>query len=105
METTKNSGMKNNRRDENDGTIFIGQKPPMIYVISAIAQFGRGKKEIRIKARGKMIAKAVDVAEIIKNRFFNDCKIENVRTGTESVESIKFNRRLNVSTIELTVRK
>jgi len=40
-------------------------------------------KEIILRARGRAIAKAVDVAEIARNRFLKDLRISNIAIGTE----------------------
>ena len=41
-------------------------KPSLAYVLAAVTQFNSGRKEIKIKARGRAIYKAVDVAEIVR---------------------------------------
>ena len=47
-----------------DNTVYIGKKPTMNYVLAVATQFNSGTAEVIIKARGKSISKAVDVAEI-----------------------------------------
>ncbi|NIN51793.1 MAG: DNA-binding protein Alba [Nitrososphaeria archaeon] len=78
--------------------IFIGKKPLMSYALAALLQFNAGHNEVIIKARGRAISKAVDVAEIIRRRLFADrVDIGDVRIGTEIVgEDMR-----NVSTIEI----
>ena len=85
-----------------DNTIFVGKKPTMSYVLAAITQLGTNN-EIHIKARGRSISTAVDVAEVVKNRFLQDVK-HAVSIGTEKVTD-KENRTLNVSTINITLSK
>ncbi len=87
-----------------DNVVFIGKKPTMAYVLAAVTQFGDGQKEIFLKARGKAISKAVDVAEIVKNRFVQDAKVSSIQIGTEAIES-ESKEMLNVSTIEITLAK
>ena len=87
----------------NDGIILVGKKPPMSYVMSAMIQFNISN-EVRIKARGRAISTAVDVAEIIKNRFVSNARIEDIKTGTDIMENER-KQKLNGSTIELTLRK
>ena len=48
--------------DEN--TIYVGNKPPMSYVLAVVTQFNGGSDEVIIKARGRAISRAVDTAEI-----------------------------------------
>jgi DNA-binding protein len=86
-----------------DNVIFVGKKPTMSYVLAAITQFSDGQKEIHIKARGRSISRAVDVAEAIKNKFVQDIK-RAVEIGTEEVQD-KERENLRVSTIDITLKK
>ena len=87
-----------------DNVVFIGKKPSMSYVLAAVTQLGAGQKEIYLKARGKAISKAVDVAEIVKNKFVSDAKLGDIKIGTEEIEG-ENKEKINVSTIELVLRK
>ncbi len=52
----------------NSDVIFVGNKPPMSYVLAIITSLSAGNlKEITLKARGQAITTAVDVAEITRN--------------------------------------
>ncbi|MHA1270398.1 MAG: DNA-binding protein Alba [Candidatus Helarchaeota archaeon] len=85
-----------------ENVIFIGRKPAMNYVMACFTVIQSGVKELVIKARGKSISKAVDVLEILKNRFMKDqITINNIITGTEQIES-KDRGTFSVSTIEIT---
>ena len=86
-------------------TIFIGNKPAMSYVLAVVTQF-KSSDEVVIKARGRAISKAVDAAEITRNRFVTNVKIKDIKIGTESVVNEEGNN-FNVSSIEiyLTIRK
>jgi DNA-binding protein len=55
-------------------SVLVGKKPAMNYVLAVVTQFNNGAKSVRIKARGNAISRAVDVAEIVKSRFFTDLK-------------------------------
>ena len=58
---------------KDDNIIFIGMKPFMNYVNGVIMQFSRKEnKEVIIKARGKFISRAVDIAEVTLKRFLKD---------------------------------
>ena len=50
-----------------DNIIYIGKKPTMNYVLAVVTQFQQdesdGQKKVIIKARGRTISQAVDVAE------------------------------------------
>lgn len=86
-------------------TVFIGNKPIMNYVLASVTLFGTGNaKEIILKARGRAITTAVDVAEIVKRRFMENVKITNVSIGTEEIPNQEGKTR-PVSTIEINMTK
>lgn len=87
-----------------DNTVFVGSKPPMNYVLAVITQFHNGAKKVEIKARGRAISRAVDVAEIVRNKFMSDLKIDNITTGTEELQGERGDK-LNVSTMTITLEK
>lgn len=83
---------------------MVGAKPTMAYVLAVVTQFGNGQKEVSIKARGRAISKAVDVAEVVRNRFAKDASVKEIRTATERLKT-QDGKELNVSTIEITLAK
>ncbi len=50
-----------------DNVILVGKKPVKNYVLAVLTQLTKNNT-VKIKARGKAICKAVDVAEIVRNR-------------------------------------
>ncbi|MEM2070903.1 MAG: DNA-binding protein Alba, partial [Archaeoglobaceae archaeon] len=84
-----------------ESVVFIGNKPIMNYVLATLTMLNEGSAEVAIKARGKAISRAVDVAEIVRNRFMPNLKVKNIKIDTEELESSD-GKRLNVSTIEIT---
>jgi DNA-binding protein len=86
--------------DEN--TIFVGNKPPMSYVLAVVTQFNGGSDEVVIKARGRAISRAVDTAEITRNRFVQNAKVSEIKIGTESITNEE-GRSSNVSSIEISL--
>jgi len=102
-ETTEKTTTKEKRRtDEN--IIFVGNKPPMSYVLAIVTQFNTtGSEEVVIKARGRAISRAVDAAEITRNRFVTNAKIKDIKIGTESITNEEEGRTSNVSSIEITL--
>ncbi len=91
--------------DEN--VIYIGGKPFMNYVTGVVMQFTtKGAREVVIKARGKFIARAVDVAEVCRKRFLKDHNIDlkGVKIDSEEFETPE-GRKINVSIIEITLFK
>jgi len=90
------------RADEN--IIYVGKKPSMAYVLGVITQFSDGQSEVFVKARGRAISRAVDVAEIVRRRFVSDVKVESIAIGTEERE-LEDKSKINVSTINICLRK
>lgn len=90
-----------------DNVVYIGTKPFMNYVTSVVMQFTTKKKDkVIIKARGKFISRAVDIAEVVKKKFLKDLKIriENIITNSEEFEN-KEGKKVSVSTIDITLNK
>ena len=87
--------------------IFIGNKPPMSYVMAVITAMSSGNiAEVTLKARGKAITTAVDVAEITTNRFLKDLKVTAIGIGTEEMPPREGdNRSRMVSTMEIKLTK
>lgn len=82
--------------------VYIGKKPTMNYVLAVVTQFNNGEKNVILKARGQSISKAVDIEEIVKNRFIKDLKYE-VKISTERIKGE--DRESNVSSIEIILKK
>ena len=85
--------------------VLIGKKPIMNYVLACITFFHGGAKEVSIKARGRAISRAIDVAEVVRHRFLPDVKIKSIGIGTDQLLSQDegSNSTTNVSTIEITL--
>lgn len=96
--------MAEQRERAADNVVFVGKKPTMSYVLAAITQFGGGQDEVHIRARGRSISTAVDVAEIVRNRFVQDAKVSSVQIGTQEIEG-ENKEKINVSTIEVVLKK
>ena len=79
----------------------------MNYVTGVVMQFTtKGNSEVIVKARGKFISRAVDVAEVSRRRFLEDQNIEvkDIKIDSEEFEN-KEGKKINVSTIEITLAK
>ena len=76
--------------------VYVGsEKPVMVYILpclSALNECG----EVTLAARGRAISRAVDVAEVLRNRFA-DVSVQSVDIGTQEIEG------RNVSTISITL--
>jgi len=83
-----------------ENTVYIGKKPTMNYVLAVVSQINSGNDNICIKARGRAISRAVDVAEIVKNRFVQNLGYKEVRIATEQLSG-QDGGSANVSSIEI----
>jgi len=88
---------------DSDNIVFIGNKPPLSYVFAVVTQFKSGTNEVILKARGKLISRAVDVIEILKNKFMTDVLVEKITTSTEALKNEKGD--VNVSVITIALKK
>ena len=76
----------------------------MNYVLACITFFHGGAKEVSIKARGRSISRAIDVAEVVRHRFLPEVKIKSIGIGTDQLlAQEEGNSPTNVSTIEITL--
>lgn len=88
---------------EDQNVVYIGRKPVMNYVLVIITYFNTpNAKEVILKARGRAITTAVDVAEITRRRFMEKIKTSKISIGTEDVTEETGKTRA-VSTIEITL--
>lgn len=78
----------------------------MNYVTGVVMQFTtKNADEVTVKARGKFISRAVDVAEVAAKRFL-DGTVEVKKIGIDSEEfQNKEGKDVRVSTIEITLGK
>ena len=85
-------------------TVLVGQKELMAYCTAIVMQLNSGTKELSVRARGRVISKAVDIVEVCRRRFFDGkLEITDVNIGTEVLGEEGQTR--NVSTIEIKIRK
>ncbi|MFH2101402.1 MAG: DNA-binding protein Alba [Candidatus Micrarchaeota archaeon] len=92
------------RRGRDDNVVFVGKKGAMGYVLAVVTQFNNNADEVTIKARGKLISRAVDVVEIVRNRFMPNSSIKDIAISTEELTSEDGSRN-KVSAIEIILRR
>jgi len=86
-------------------TIYIGPKPTMTYVFQVVAQLNSGADPVLVKARGNAIAKAVDVAEVVRRRLLKDqVELGSIVIDTERLVNHD-GREANVSAITIPMRR
>jgi len=87
-----------------ENVVYIGNKPVMNYVLAVVTQMNSGAPEVMLKARGRAISRAVDVAEIVRNRFMTDLEVGSIDICTEEMTS-REGSNSNVSAIEIQLCK
>ena len=89
---------------EDNAVVFIGDKPVMNYVLAVMTQFNKPVSTVTLKARGRSISRAVDAAEITRNRFMPNLRVLDITIGTEVIQSEE-GRTVNVSSMEIKLGK
>ena len=96
----------NTKTEGRAGIVFIGSEDPFLYFPDLMSYFDRPEiDEVKLKARGKSISNAVNVAEQFRNRFKNEIKseVKNVNIGTEEVPKKDKKGTFRMSFIEITL--
>ena len=101
---TETDGMERRESAMPENVVYIGKKPAMNYVLAVVTQFNNGAKNVKIKARGNTISRAVDVAEISRNRFLQEVKVHNISINSEELQN-EDGTKSKVSTIEICLNK
>mgnify|MGYP001770625439 CR=1 FL=1 len=88
------------------GVVYIGNKPFMNYVTAVVMQFtSQNAHEITIKARGRYIARAVDVAEVVRKKFLvGQVDIKSIKIDSEEY-NVGEGKKKRVSVIEIVLVK
>jgi DNA-binding protein len=74
----------------------------MNYVLALMTQFNKQITDVTLKARGRSISRAVDTAEIARNKFMPNLKIKSITIGTESIQDDQ-GKDFNISSMEITL--
>ena len=77
----------------------------MNYVLAVLTQINNGSNTVTVKARGRAISRAVDVAQVLTKRFATDVKVQGIAINTEQVKSTITGSMSNVSSIEINLGK
>jgi DNA-binding protein Alba len=87
-----------------ENVVYVGTKKPMSYVLAVLTQFQSGAREVQLRARGRSVSRAVDVAEIVKNRAMPGVRDTAIAIATEQLPG-EDGRTVNVSTIRITLSR
>lgn len=88
-------------RPKDDSAVFVGSRPTASYVMKALMVLDE-RREVTIKARGRAINHAVDVVELLRNKFLRDVTVKHIAIGTEKVPNAS-GKETSISTIEITL--
>ena len=90
---------KRRREPGQENAVFVGRRPTMNYVMAVMMVLNKGE-DCTVKARGKAISHAVDICEILKNRFLKGVEYKDIRISTEVLTGEE-GRQNNVSSMEI----
>ncbi len=92
--------------DADDNSIFVGEKPFMNYVTGVVIQFTtKNASEVIVRARGKFISRAVDISQVVINRFMQgQVRIKDIKVASEEFKN-KEGKDVRVSTMDIVLEK
>lgn len=94
------------KKEAETQNVYVGTKPPMNYVLAVVTSFSASDaKETVLKARGRAISTAVDVAEIARRRFLENVEVGEIKIGSEEVPVREGSGTRTISTIEIVLRR
>ncbi|MGB5910907.1 MAG: DNA-binding protein Alba [Promethearchaeia archaeon] len=82
-----------------ENAVFVGRRPTMNYVMAVMMVLNKGE-DCTVKARGRAISHAVDICEILKNRFLKGAEYKEIHITTEQLKG-EDDRENNVSSMEI----
>ncbi len=86
-------------KDKDENAVYVGRRPTMNYVMATMMILNKGEDCV-VKARGRAISHAVDVCEILRNRFLKGTEYKDIRLSTEQLEGDN-GKVNNVSSMEI----
>ncbi len=89
-------------KDKDENVVYVGRRPTMNYVMAAMMVLNKEEKAI-LKARGRAISHAVDVCEILRNRFLKGTEYEDIKISTEQLKGDDGEIN-NVSSMEIVLK-
>jgi len=87
-------------KNDDDSKVFIGRKKSLNYVMAAMIVLN--ERPVKILARGRSISRAVDVSEILINKFIKGATYGDIKISTEILTNSDGSSN-NVSSIEIDI--
>jgi len=85
--------------------VIVGRSKPILnYVTACVTIFNRGEKQVILRARGEAINIAVEVVQLLKNRFIDDISILKILIDGETITT-KEGRLLNLPVLEIILKR
>ncbi|MBN2154740.1 MAG: RNA-binding protein [Candidatus Lokiarchaeota archaeon] len=91
--------MPQEKKNDDELSVYIGNSPKINYITASMLIIKKNRF-VSLKARGRAINAAVDVAEILKNKFVPEAEYEEIRLNTEQRPNPD-GKTSNVSSIEI----
>lgn len=85
---------------KDDAKVFIGKKKSINYVMAAMVVLN--DQPVKLLARGRSISRAVDVAEILINKFVKGASYGTIEIATETITNTD-GTDSNVSSMEIEI--
>ena len=76
----------------------------MNYVVACLSIFNSGVAQVRVKARGLAICRAVEATMLLRKAFIKNLVIQNIIIGTQEFPRLG-RRNSRVSTIDILLAK
>ena len=84
--------------------VLVGKKPLMNYVVACLTLFNNGENEVILRARGRAISKAVDVAEMLRRVFMKKIIVKSISIGSDEVQRLEGDTA-KISILEIALNK
>lgn len=87
-----------------ESTVQIRTEPIMNYVLAVVTPFTNGNEEVTIKARGRSMSRAVDLAEMLRRRLVQQASMLNIKIDSEALRG-ENGLTANVSSVGISVKR
>lgn len=88
--------------ENRDDVIKVGKKPLLNYATVVMSRLNEGGKA-EIRARGRTISAAVDISQMVINKFVKTAKVDKINIGTETLTSERGNQLVSYISISMSV--